>query len=87
MVCLSDFAGVVKERNRDPLSPDSQMEQKSHKCPQLDTQKPISFQFPQKAELVRLSSVAQPCLTLCDCSTPGLPIHHQLPKLAQTHIY
>ena len=28
------------------------------------------------------SSVTQPCLTLCDpmdCSTPGLPIHHQLP--------
>ena len=31
-------------------------------------------------------SVAQSCLTLChlmDCSTPGLPVHHQLPELAQ----
>ena len=30
-----------------------------------------------------VSSVAQSCLTLCDpmnCSTPGLPVHHQLPK-------
>ena len=34
-------------------------------------------------------SVTQSCLTLCnpmDCSTPGLPVHHQLPKLAQTHV-
>ena len=33
------------------------------------------------------SSVVQLCLTLCDpmdCSTPGFPVHHQLPKLAQT---
>ena len=37
---------------------------------------------------VQFSSVTQSCLTLCDpmdCSTPGLPIHHQLPELVQTH--
>ena len=31
---------------------------------------------------VQFSSVAQSCLTLCDpmnCSTPGLPVHHELP--------
>ena len=31
---------------------------------------------------VQFSSVTQPCQTLCDpmnCSTPGLPVHHQLP--------
>ena len=22
-----------------------------------------------------------------DCSTPGFPVHHQLPELAQTHIH
>ena len=36
------------------------------------------------------SSVAQLCLTLCDpmdCSTPGFPVHHQLPELAQTHVH
>ena len=22
-----------------------------------------------------------------DCSTPGFPVHHQLPKLAQTHVH
>ena len=36
-----------------------------------------------------ISSVTQSCLTLCrpiDCSTPGFPVHHQLLKLAQTHV-
>ena len=35
---------------------------------------------------VQFSSVAQSCLTLCDsmnCSTPGLPVHHQLPESTQ----
>ena len=38
----------------------------------------------------QFSSVAQSCLTLCDpkdCSTPGFPIHHYLPELAQTHVH
>ena len=35
-------------------------------------------------------SVAQLCSTLCnpmDCSTPGLPVHHQLPEFTQTHVH
>ena len=39
---------------------------------------------------VQFSSVAQSCLTLCDhmdCSTPGFPVHHQLPELTQTHVH
>ena len=35
-------------------------------------------------------SVAQSCLILCDpmdCSIPGFPGHHHLPKLAQTHVH
>ena len=35
-------------------------------------------------------SVTQSCPTLCnpmDCSTPGLPVHHQLPEFAQTHVH
>ena len=34
--------------------------------------------------------MAQSCPTLCDpidFSMPGLPVHHQLPELAQAHIY
>ena len=37
-----------------------------------------------------VSSVAQSCPTLCDPmnrSTPGLPVHHQLPESTQTHIH
>ena len=40
--------------------------------------------------MVQFSSVTQLCLTLCnpmDCSTPGFPLHHQLPELAQTHVH
>ena len=39
---------------------------------------------------VQFSSVAQSCLTLCDPmnrSTPGLPVHHQLPEFTQTHVH
>ena len=38
---------------------------------------------------VQFSSVTQSCPTLwdsMDCSTPGLPIHHQLPEFTQTHV-
>ena len=41
----------------------------------------ISYQF---------SSVTQSCPTLCDpmnCSTSGLPVHHQLPEFTQTHVH
>ena len=39
---------------------------------------------------VKFSSVTQSCLTLCDPmnrSTPGLPVHHQLPEFTQTHVH
>ena len=43
-----------------------------------------------KISLVQFCSVARSCPTLCDpmdCGTPGFPVHHQLPKLIQTHVY
>ena len=39
---------------------------------------------------IQFSSVTQSCPTLCnpmDCSTPGFPLHNQVPKLAQTHVH
>ena len=39
---------------------------------------------------VQFSLVSQPCPILCDpmdYSTPGFPVHHQLPELAQTHAH
>ena len=38
----------------------------------------------------QIRSVAQSCLTLCDpmnCSTPGLPVYHQLPEITQTQVH
>ena len=40
--------------------------------------------------LYQIRSVAQSCPNLCDpmnCSTPGLPVHHQLPQFTQTHVH
>ena len=39
---------------------------------------------------VQFSSLAQVSSALCDpmdCSTPGFPVHHQLPEFAQTHVH
>ena len=39
--------------------------------------------------LHQIRSVAQSCPTLCDPmnpSTPGLPVHHQLPEFTQPHV-
>ena len=41
-------------------------------------------------EFYQFSSVTQSCPTLCDpvdCSTPGIPVHHQLLELAQIHVH
>ena len=49
-----------------------------------------NYQWYFSQNSVLYSSVAQLCWTLCnpmDCSTPGLPVHHQLPELVQTHAY
>ena len=48
------------------------------------------FSWANSLSVVQFSSVAQPCLTVCDpmnCSTPGLPVHHQLPDFTQTHVH
>ena len=56
--------------------------QSTWKTVQQPHQACASWSFPQ------FSSVAQLCSTLSDpmdCSTPGSPVHHQLPELTQTH--
>ena len=38
----------------------------------------------------QIRSLAQSCPTLCDPmnrSTPGLPVHHQIPEFTQTHVH
>ena len=44
----------------------------------------------EESENVSFSSVARSCPTLCDPmnrSTPGLPVHNQLPEFTQTHVH
>ena len=54
--------------------------------------KPLQYsclENPMKST-VQFSSVPQSCPTLCDPmnhSTQGLPVHHQLPEVTQTHIH
>ena len=44
----------------------------------------------QNFKICQFSSVTQSCPTLCDPmnrSTPGLPVHQQLPEFTQTHVH
>ena len=50
----------------------------------------VPFIVKVMARETQFSSVAQSCLTLynaMDCSTPGFPVHHQLPELVHTHVH
>ena len=59
----------------------------------LSSLSPPAFNLSQHQGLfqcIQFSSVAQSCPTLCDpmdCSTPGLPVHHQLLEFTQTHVH
>ena len=50
----------------------------------------VGLDWVTKYSTYQFSSGVQSCLTLCnpmDYSTPGVPVHHQLPELAQTHVH
>ena len=50
----------------------------------------LKFSVHKKAVEVLVQFSHSVCVRLCDpmdCSTPGLPVHHQLPELAQTHVH
>ena len=50
----------------------------------------LEIQGTLQSFLYQFSSVTQSCPTLCgpmNHSTPGLPVHHQLPEFTQTHIH
>ena len=51
---------------------------------------PFVFVTWSPSPTVQFRSVAQSCPTLCnpmDCSTPGLPVRHQLLEFTQTHVH
>ena len=48
------------------------------------------FSLLSPSSTFQFSLVAQSCPILCDpmnCSTPGLPVHHQLPEFTETHVH
>ena len=54
------------------------------------TKTKIVLSLDYKVGSVQFSSIAQSCPTLCDpmdCSTPGLPVYHQLPEFTQIHVH
>ena len=72
--------------------PDSGIKHASPEAPALRADSlPLEIsRKPQGSHSVQFSSVAQLCPTLCDPmnrSTPGLPVHHQLPEFTQTHVH
>ena len=68
----------------------SHYEQNGGSLKKLKIELPYDHAIPLLGISVQVSSVAQLCLTLCDpmnCSTPGLPVHHQLPEFTQTCVH
>ena len=58
--------------------------------PSLWVSSAFSWHFLLITLWIQFSSVTQSCLTLCDptdCSTPGLPVHHQLSEFTHTHVH
>ena len=56
----------------------------------LPTQNSVWSYWGLVLESSQIRSVAQSCPILCDPmnrSTPGLPVHHQLPEFTQTHVH
>ena len=52
-------------------------------------QKDVMYQYNDSMCILSVQ-LTQSCPTLCDpmnCSTPGLPVHHHLPKFTQTHAH
>ena len=50
----------------------------------------FNLDYERKGRVNQFSSAAQSCLILgnpMNHSTPGLPVHHQLPEFTQTHIH
>ena len=66
---------------------------KQPKCPFIDEYIKMwysQWNITQPFSSVQFSSVTQSCPTLCDPmnrSTPGLPVHHQLPEFTQLHVH
>ena len=72
------------------MHPDSSLEMLGYSCTDGDSSAYIISYSSCYITVFQFSSATQSCPTLCDPmkhSTPGLPVHHQLPESTQTHVH
>ena len=81
---VADAVGILQELTSFPTGGNLQP------SPHVTKSSRLSLDIcPTEMSAAQFSSVTQLCLTLCnpvDCSTPGLPVHHQFQELTQTHV-
>ena len=76
--------------NRQEVSQNWQSKVKKAIYPVIYLEPNIWHAVEKNSSSVQFSWVTQSCSTLCDPmnrSTPGLPVHHQLPESTQTHVH
>ena len=64
--------------------------EKKKKSDATESKREQHFFVNKSVSSVQFSSVTQSCPNLGDpmnCSTPGLPVHHQIPEFTQTHVH
>ena len=91
---LPEFIQTHIHRVRDAIQPSHPWSSPSPPAPDpsirvFSSESTLHIRWP-KYWSFQFSSVVQSCLILCDpmnCSTPGLPGHHQLPEFTQTHVH
>ena len=77
--------GEIMETVRDFISGSSKITADGDYSHEIETLAPWKKNYDQPSSVQSISHVR-----LCDpmdCSMPGLPVHHQLPKFTQTHVY
>ena len=83
---IQGFLNICKSTNM--IHHKSKLKDKKLIIISIDAEK--AFDKIQHPFTIQFSSVTQSYPTLCnpmDCSMPGLPVHHQLPGITQTHVH
>ena len=90
MEFLAAMTSVLSSVKEEPNSLLMKMKKESEKVDLKCSIQKTKIMASSPISSVQFSSIAQSCLTLCDpmnCSTSGLPVHHQLPEFTQTHVH
>ena len=84
----ADDTTLMEESEEELKSLLMKVKEESEKVGLNSTFRKLRSWHPVPSDQIR--SVTQSCPTVCDPmnrSTPGLPVHHQLPEFTQTHIH